>query len=581
MSFWKRLFGGGAEEAKAVDFSPDLMAAIAGGWGLPTKSGQQVSVLSAQRVTAFHRGVVVLAEGVAQLPIEIHKRSRRGTEPATDHPVYDLLLNRANNLQDAFQFWRTMLMHAVATGDGVAYKVMVNGQLKELVPTRPEATQIRPPDQFNRVEYHLGFESGYAATVGSEDVFHIKGPSWAAHRGLDPTIVGREAIGLAQSTEETHARLHANGARPSGLLTTTQKLTKEQIASLREQWSALYGGASNTGKTPVLTGGIDWRQVAQKGVDAEHLDTRKHQVEEIARLLGIFPIMLGHAGDQSPTFASAAAFLEAHVRYSLQPWFKAVRSAVETQILTPEERAAGYYCRIDTSELLRGSLVERTNYYKTALGTNSNPGWMTPNEVREDDGWNPAENPAMDEVWQPQTMAPVGRPGAAPAGQETKATPRTLYVYRKLLNGRDLIDWAKAQGFTAIQPAGDLHVTVAYSRKPIDWMAVPENWFQNEDGGLVVKPGGPRVVEALGRDGAVALLFASNELAWRHRDIIEAGASWDFPEYQPHVTITWAAGDLDLEKVVPFKGELRFGPEIFEEVDPTWKDRAMRRQQET
>ncbi|TIL30025.1 MAG: phage portal protein [Mesorhizobium sp.] len=555
------------DEAKAVDFSPEMWSAINGGWGLPTKSGAQVSTSSALQTTSFHRGILVIAEGIAQLPVELHKRSKKGTEPAIDHPAYDVLLHRANNLQDSFQFWRTTLMHAAGAGNGVSYKVELNGQLKELIPVRPECVSINLPNQYNYVTYDLTFEGGGFATVGSDQVLHLRGPSWSPYKGLDPAVVGREAIGLSRSIEETQAKLHANGARPSGVLESEQKLNKAQIDLLRTQWQESFSGAAQAGMTPVTAGGLKWKQIALSGVDGEHLNTRKHQIEEIARLLGIFPIMLGHAGDQSPTFASADAFLEAHVRYSLQPWIKAVRSGVETQILTKDERAEGYYCRIDTSELLRGSLKDRTEYYKAGLGTNSSPGWLKPNEVREDDGWNPDEDPKMDEVWQPATMAPTSQEQGKPGPAETKSAPRTLYVCRHLINSDVFLRWARGQGFKNTLPADELHVTIAYSRSRLDWIALGENWIQNSKGTLTIAPGGPRVVEPIGKDGAVALLFASTDLAWRHMAIREAGASWDWPEYQPHVTITMDAGDLDLAKVEPYRGELKFGPEIFSEID--------------
>jgi len=553
-------------EAKAVDFSSEMWTAINGGWGLPTKSGAQVSATNSLQVTPYHRGILVIAEGIAQLPIELHRRVDKGTEPAVDHPAYDVLLHRANNLQDAFQFWRTTLMHAAGAGNGVSYKVVVNGQLRELIPVRPECASINLPNRFNMVTYDLTFEGGEFVTVSADQVLHIAGPSWAQYKGLDPSVIGREAIGLAKTTEESHARLHSNGARPSGALESDQRLNKAQIDLLREQWQQSYGGVGNVGKTPILAGGLKWKQIEQSGVDSEHLDTRKYQIEEIARLLGVFPIMLGHAGDQSPTFASADAFLEAHVRYTLQPWIKAVRSAIETQILSKEERAAGYYCRIDTSELLRGSLKDRTEYYKAALGTNSSPGWLKPNEVREDDGWNPDDDAKMDEVWQPATMAPAGQPQPPPA-EAKSSTPRSLYICRKLLNSAEFLKWAKAQGFKSTLAADDLHVTVCYSRAAVDWMSIGETWSGDRKGNLLIAPGGPRVVEKIGSEGAVALKFASTDLSWRHMAIREAGASWDHHDYQPHVTITYDAGDVDLEQVEPYRGELRFGPEIFSEID--------------
>ncbi|MFV2949269.1 anti-CBASS protein Acb1 family protein [Pseudomonas japonica] len=148
------------------------------------------------------------------------------------------------------------------------------------------------------------------------------------------------------------------------------------------------------------------------------------------------------------------------------------------------------------------------------------------------------------------------------------AALRPLYVQRKVTNGADILAWAKAQGFEATVPADDLHVTIAYSRQALDWMKVGGDWGSRQDGGLTVAPGGARLVEPLGSEGAVVLLFNSSELSWRHMQIREAGASWDYEEYQPHVTITYAAGDLDLSKVEPYRGKIEFGPEIFEDLQP-------------
>lgn len=151
------------------------------------------------------------------------------------------------------------------------------------------------------------------------------------------------------------------------------------------------------------------------------------------------------------------------------------------------------------------------------------------------------------------------------------AAPRTLYVQRKLLNAAEFIAWAKAQGFETTTPAEDLHVTVAFSRRPVDWMKAGETWNSDRDGKLTIPPGGARIVEPLGDKGAVVLLFNSSELSWRHEAIKrDADATWDFPSYQPHVTITYAGADLDLSKVEPYRGKLVFGPELFSEVDDDW-----------
>lgn len=170
--------------------------------------------------------------------------------------------------------------------------------------------------------------------------------------------------------------------------------------------------------------------------------------------------------------------------------------------------------------------------------------------------------------------ASAGEGGGDPNSPPTAlndATPRPLYVSRKLLNGADLIAWAKDNGIATTLPAEDMHVTVLYSRTAVDPMAMGETWGSEPDGGLIVKAGGPRAIERFG-EGALVLQFASWSLVSRHNDMVRAGASHDWPEYLPHVTITHTAPDsIDLETIKPFTGELRFGPEIFAPLDPDWK----------
>ncbi|SDT52595.1 anti-CBASS protein Acb1 family protein [Pseudomonas prosekii] len=146
------------------------------------------------------------------------------------------------------------------------------------------------------------------------------------------------------------------------------------------------------------------------------------------------------------------------------------------------------------------------------------------------------------------------------------AAPRTLYVSRKVTNGAEIIAWAKSQGFEETVSDADLHVTVAYSRNPVDWMKIGESWSGDAMGKLKIAPGGARLIDKFG-EGAVVLLFNSSELSWRHVSINEAaGATWDWPEYQPHITFTYEPGSVDLNAVEPYRGKIEFGPEIFEEI---------------
>src|SRR5580704_3504076 len=203
--------------------------------------------------------------------------------------------------------------------------------------------------------------------------------------------------------------------------------------------------------------------------------------------------------------------------------------------------------------------------------------------------WSPGIDPRTGKPIAPGggSLPPSGKPppsgnGGAPLKQLTgkfkkqdlgDAAPRTLYVQRDVLNGDEIRAWAKQQGFKTTVPASDMHVTITFSRTPVDWMKVASNsWSSTVDKGggeLQTTPGGPRLIEKFG--DAVVLLFANAELTWRHDEMVKAGCSWDFPEYQPHITISWNAEGSDLSKIEPYQGAIRMGPEIFEEVKDDWK----------
>jgi hypothetical protein len=162
--------------------------------------------------------------------------------------------------------------------------------------------------------------------------------------------------------------------------------------------------------------------------------------------------------------------------------------------------------------------------------------------------------------------------GAKPKAKKpvTDAAPRSLYVRRDVVNGAEIIAWAKSQGFTEPMDASQLHVTIAYSKQPVDWMKVGTDWGDEE---FVIAAGGPRLMDQFGE--ATVLLFTSSRLAWRHVAVIDAGGSYDYPDYQPHITISWKDQEIDLSNVKPYQGRIVLGPEIFEEIDEDWKAKAL------
>lgn len=161
--------------------------------------------------------------------------------------------------------------------------------------------------------------------------------------------------------------------------------------------------------------------------------------------------------------------------------------------------------------------------------------------------------------------------GGAPAADKAlnDATPMPLYVSRPVKNADEIIKWAKDQGFNTTLKADDMHVTIAFSRKPVDWFKMSE-----ESAELEIEAGGPRMVEKLGDKGAVVLLVNSHRLKWRHREMLDIGGSHDFEEYQPHITLTYS-GSPPLDSIEPYRGPIILGPEKFELIDDGWRSKVI------
>lgn len=223
--------------------------------------------------------------------------------------------------------------------------------------------------------------------------------------------------------------------------------------------------------------------------------------------------------------------------------------------------------------------VEEEEDTKTTAETDKvlgETGWVRTEESFRDtygEGWVRKDDPQAPSGSQPGAAAPTdasaqpvkpAKPLPAMAASFAADDPRPLYVSRALLNTADFLQWAQQQGFATTLAPDDLHVTIMYSKRPVNWFAMGD-WC-GSSGELVVPAGGPRMVEPMGAEGAVALIFGSADLQYRHRQMRDAGASWDYPSYLPHITITYDAGGIDPAKVQPYQGMLVFGPERFEAI---------------
>lgn len=237
------------------------------------------------------------------------------------------------------------------------------------------------------------------------------------------------------------------------------------------------------------------------------------------------------------------------------------------------------FAPLDTPSEKEGAEIEKLRaetvklYQDTGLIDSDALGTAALNSMYESNRWPGLEDAVQEAALEPDELEPEGGDTSTDVEGMNDAAPRTLYVSRKLLNGADVLKWAKGQGFTDTLAADDLHVTIMYSRKAVNWMEMGQSWQTHDDGKLTINEGGARLLDRLGDNGeAVVLLFASSELSWRHEEMVHKGAGWDYPEYQPHVTISYDADKtIDISAMEPYRGKLIFGPEIFEEVNENWK----------
>lgn len=365
-----------------------------------SKSGQSVNVASALRVAAVLSCVRVIAEGCAQVPLKLLRVDGKNKLEAIDHPLWDILHRKPNDITTSFALRETLIIHAALTGNGYAFISRNSvGKVLELINIPPGAVTLEESKTMGEPpRYKLTGKDGSAATLTTREILHLRGPSWDGIVGMDVIRQAREAIGLAMATEAAHARLHSNGARPGGLLSVEGTLNDEQFKRLRKWIADNYQGSDNAYETMILDRSSKWLPMAMSGVDAQHLETRRFQIEEVCRIMRVLPVMVG-IQDKSSTYAGAEQNFLAHVVHTLGPWFERLEQTMDVQLLTDAERQAGYYTKLEEKGLLRGALKDTAEYLYKLCGL----GIMSRNEAREMLDLNPKEG--LDEPLTPINLS--------------------------------------------------------------------------------------------------------------------------------------------------------------------------------
>lgn len=404
---WRGLFPWGRKSAGSYDLIRELLGQRT------SATGKNVSVKTAIEVATVFACMRVIANGIAQVPFKLMKESPDGRtrKPAKDHPLYDLLQNRPNEWQTSFEYREMLAMHLVLCGNAFSFinRTSRSG-IVELIPFEPGCVTVKRDDN-NVLTYEVRLQNGNTQIFPASAIWHLRGPSWSGWMGLEAVALAREAIGLSMAIEEQQARLQKNGVRPSGTYSVDGTLTAEQYKALRDWINDNNGGIDNTGKAFVLDRNAKWLNTSMTGVDAQTLETRRYQVEEICRFALVNPIMVG-AESKNTTYASAEQMFLAHVVHCLSPHYQRIEQSANVNLLTDAERKAGYYMNFVDAGLMRGSIV---NQKEVLLGY-TNGGLMTANEARALLDMNPDDDPASDKLRIPANIV-----GNVPT--EPKVTP--------------------------------------------------------------------------------------------------------------------------------------------------------------
>ncbi len=353
-----------------------------------TSSGKYVTERSAMQMTAVYCCVRILSEAVASLPLQFYRYTDDGgKEKAVDHPLYFLLHDEPNPEMTSFIFRETLMTHLLLWGN--AYSQIIRngkGEVVALYPLMPDRMKV-DRDEHGRLYYeYTVYDSddvdgrkgtnkvGRTVRLQPHDVLHIPGLGFDGLVGYSPIAMAKNAIGLAIATEEYGSKFFANGAAPSGVL--EHPGTIKDPSKVRESWQTTFGGSGNANKIAVLEEGMKYTPISISPEQAQFLETRKFQIDEIARIFRVPPHMIGDL--EKSSFNNIEQQSLEFVKYTLDPWVSRWEQAMVRALLTPDEKKK-YFFKFNVDGLLRGDYQSRMNGYATARQN----GWMSANDIRE------------------------------------------------------------------------------------------------------------------------------------------------------------------------------------------------------
>jgi HK97 family phage portal protein len=356
-----------------------------GGWagGNRNPSGVKVDAETALRSTVVLACIRVLSTSVAGLPLHLYRRlSGGGKEIAREHPLYRLLHSQPNSWQTSFEWREQMMLHLLSHGFALDEKVYTGGAISEIVPLHPSRVKTEQLEN-NRLRYTYREASGSSTVYTQDAVMSVRGMSDDGVNGMSTIELARDAIGLARACEIHGATFFGNGARPGVILSTDQMLSPEAAENTRNQWERAHRGPDRSNRTAVLQGGLKVSELGGNNQESQFLEARRFQVEEVCRLFGVPPHLVGDLTRSS--FSNIEQQSLDFLTNGLMPYLRRIESSIARDLLEGDDE---YFAEFDTRGVLRADAAGRSSYYNTMW----NLGVLSVNEIRSLENLNPVES---------------------------------------------------------------------------------------------------------------------------------------------------------------------------------------------
>lgn len=354
----------------------------------PSTSGKNVNEFTAMQTTAVYACVRILSETLAALPLQLYRYTAGGKERVYDHPLYHILHDEPNPEMTSFIFRETLMSHLLIWGNAYAQIIRDRlGRVQGLYPLRPDKMTVCR-DESGQIYYiytkttdeNPAIKPYGQVPLRKDEVLHIPGLGFDGLVGYSPIAMARNAVGMTMACEEYGASFFANGASPSGVLEHPGVL--KDPAKVRDSWNAVYQGSANAHKVAVLEEGMKYQQIGIPPEEAQFLETRKFQLDEIARLYRIPPHMIGDL--EKSSFNNIEQQSMEFVKYTLDPWVIRWEQAMQKALFLPEEKKQ-YFLKFNVNGLMRGDYESRMTGY--SIGRQN--GWLSANDIREMEDMNP------------------------------------------------------------------------------------------------------------------------------------------------------------------------------------------------